>query len=206
MALADAASTRRYAASASKRERKGLKAFHSQLLSSAADARRTADRTGLRPNPGGATGKAQKYLLAAVAGLRAGQRLDLSEIPYRDLPVHFAQLQKSAEALARKGLIGYDTQSVYPVKFSGFPAKEWRTTPRGARNPGRTAHQIGEYYVLSKGTLLDEAGPFQTLKQATRAAEKMVWFSREGHRVGIYKVTGFLGGYPTWKALKPAVL
>ena len=53
-----------------------------------------------------AVGKGQKGLLA-IAQQHEGQWVGLSDVTYRDVPVHFGQLMKAASALAKKGMIEF---------------------------------------------------------------------------------------------------
>jgi hypothetical protein len=71
----------------------------------------------MRPNKGkrknaGAVGKAQKFVYAYSQARPDG--FMLSEITYRESKMHFAQLMKGAEALAKKGLIDFDGARVTP--------------------------------------------------------------------------------------------
>ena len=71
----------------------------------------------MRPNKGkrknaGAVGKAQKFVYAYSQARPGG--FMLSEITYRESKMHFAQLMKGAEALAKKGMIDFDGDRVTP--------------------------------------------------------------------------------------------
>ena len=55
------------------------------------------------------TGKAQIALMKYVDGAKSGQKIKISDIPFKMVKVNFKDLMSAADALYKKGLIDAET-------------------------------------------------------------------------------------------------
>jgi hypothetical protein len=121
-------------------------------------------------NEAKAVGKGQQGLLR-IAQESKGRWTGLSDVTYRDVPVHFAQLMKAAEALAKKGLIDYQDNR-FRLKESVAGAPDEALAISEALQIRQATHRGKAGFSLS-GKVAGYAHPVRIFTRTRKAAEQV---------------------------------